>query len=84
MLPSTHARRVFTHAALQLSSWRLLIDKVDEPYSMEEAVWLISAHTNLGDIEKADSLLIKYSNLDIATRKDLEGKIAIKKMMRNQ
>jgi hypothetical protein len=80
--PGSYARNIFFQAALKTSDWVTLIDKIDEPHSAEEAVYLISALTHLGKLDQASTLISSNFDIDEATRKDLEAKIEIKRIMR--
>lgn len=82
--PASYARNIFFQAALKTSDWTALVDKIDEPHSAEEAVYLISALTQLGELEQASTLISKRFDIDAATRTDLESKIEIKRILRGK
>ncbi len=82
LLPDSHARRVAIQAALKIEDWARIIAIVSKPCSTEEAVLLVSSLIRTGDIDRATTILESYPAIDVATRKELEGQIKTKKVMR--
>lgn len=83
-LPSSHARRVAIEAAIKLQNWGLLSELITQPHSTEEAVLLVSALIRIGSLDRATAILTSNPAIDDAMRRELEGQIETKRMMRAQ
>jgi len=79
---ASHARRIVIEAALKLEDWTLLVTTLTHPQSIEEAILLVSALIQTNNIDRATATLNSNLDIDVATRRDLEGQIETKKMMR--
>lgn len=79
--PASHARRVAIQASFKLEDWARLIAIIDKPCSTEEAVLLVSALIRADELDHAITILESYPDVDAATRKELEGRIEIKRIM---
>jgi hypothetical protein len=79
---SSHARHVAVQAALKLEDWPRLVSILDSPQSIEEAVILITALTNIGALDRASARLAKHNDIDAATAAALGDRIETEKEMR--
>ena len=84
LLPGSHARRIAIEAAIKLQNWELLVEIISEPCSTEEAVLLISALIQTDSLDRAVAILTDNPAIDPPMRKELEGQIETKRLMRNQ
>lgn len=84
LLSGSHASRVAIQAALKAEDWGFLVTAVAEPQSIEEAVLLISALIHNDSPDRAADVLANYPNIDAATRRELEGQIETKTILRSK
>lgn len=80
--PSTYARKLMVDALLALSDWPRLASILQTPSTVEESVILVSALTQSGDLEKAQTRLNAATDIDEGTRRGLQARIETKKLMR--
>ena len=81
--PASHARKIFIQAALKVEDWPMLIaTTIGQPQSTEEAVLLVSALIKTNALDSAEDILSNHSDIDSATRGELEGLIKTKRTMR--
>ena len=80
--PGSYARRIVIQAALTLEDWTLLATTIAQPQSTEEAVLLVSSLIRTNALDQAATILSGHHDIDAATRKELEGQIETKRMMR--
>jgi len=80
----SHARSIAVRAALALSDWPRLIGIIDEPQSPEEGIWLVTALAKTGDPDRAKALLDRQTDIDPATRRELDTQIATARLLRQK
>jgi len=80
--PASHARRIAIQAALTLEDWTLLAATIAQPQSTEEAVLLVSALILTNALDRAAAILSSHRDIDAATRRNIEGQVETKRMMR--
>jgi hypothetical protein len=82
LTPASHARSIAIQAALKLRDWVRLGIMIAEPQSPEETVLLVSALIQGNALDKAAAVLARRREIDPATRRELEGQIATRRIMR--
>lgn len=82
LAPDSYARKIAIKAASNLDDPQLMATTIKTPYSEEETILLIFALLRIGDLDGAGTLLNSWPEIDSATRKEIEGRIANKKAMR--
>ena len=80
--PNSHARNIAIQAGRKLARWDYLVKVIGVPSSAEEAVILISSLIKSDQIDAAEESLKKFTMVDLGTRRGLEEKIAIKKVIK--
>ncbi len=81
---ASHARRIATQAALKVEDWSLLATMLAQPHTAEETVFLISVLIKTNALDRAETILSRDTNLDMAMRREFEEQIRTKRMMRGQ
>jgi hypothetical protein len=82
--PGSHARRMAIDAAVKFRDWGFLIAAIAEPQTVGEAVLLISGLIENGSLVEAADALSRYSDIDISMRRELEGRLETKRMLRTK
>lgn len=80
----SYARTIVVDAALKLKDWNKLVAVLDPPQSIEEAIYLISAFIQIGNLSRAATILSQHHDIDSGTRNALDEQITLKKMMRGK
>lgn len=82
--PGSHARSIAVRAALALSDWPRLVGIVDRPQSPEEGIWLVTALAKTGDPDRAEAVLHAQTDIDPATRRELDAQISTARLLRQK
>ena len=79
---ASHARKLMIDALLAQEDWPSLTVFLQSPNTAEEIVILVSALVEINNFDDAQTRLDAATEVDEATRSDLQGKLEAKKMMR--
>lgn len=79
-----YARNIVIQAAFNDQDWELVATTIIQPQSTNEAVLLVSALIRTNALDQATLILGDNIEIDAATRRELEGQIETKRMMRNE
>ena len=77
-----YARKLLIEALLAQEDWLALTNILNHPGSIEETVILVSALIESNNLNEAQARLDTSTDIDTATRVELQGKIDTKKLMR--
>ena len=78
----SYARQLMIGALLTQKDWQGLINVIKNPFTIKEHVTLVSALIESNNLDEAQDRLNAAVDLDPATRAELQGRINIKKQMR--
>jgi hypothetical protein len=78
----SYARKIATEAALRCEDWPFLKALFAGSHSTSETTILISALTNLGDLDGADEVLACAEGLEEPLRRSLAERIALLRLMK--
>lgn len=77
-----YARQIMISALASLEDWDRLVNFLRPPTTVEENVILVTALIERGDMVEAEATLEGICDLDPATRRDLQERLTLKRMVR--